>query len=166
MMNSIKRASCPALSTVLALVLALGIFFPIAEATAQGEPYMELLRTDLQTDKIAIMTAALELTEQQGEVFWPIYREYQMDLSTLGDRKIAQIKDFAASYENMSAEKASELAKTSFDIQEKQLKLLKKTHKKVSKAIDPIVAGRFYQVENVLLSVINLQISSELPLVK
>lgn len=165
-MNRIKLAGSPVLLAVLGLVLTLGALMPATEAAAQGEPYLELLRTDLQTDKVAIMTQALQLTEEQGAVFWPIYREYQNKLSSLGDVKIANIKDFAANYENMTADKASDLAKAAFDNQEKQLKLLKKTHKKVSKAIDPIVAGRFYQVENVLLNVIGLQISAEMPLLK
>lgn len=165
-MNRIKLAGSPVLLAVLGLVLALGALMPATDAAAQGEPYLELLRQDLQTDKIAIMTQALELTEEQGAIFWPIYREYQGELITLGDLKIAQIKDFADNYETMTAEKASDLAKAAFDIQEKQLKLLKKTHKKVSKEIDPIVAGRFYQVENVLLNVIGLQISAEMPLLK
>lgn len=165
-MNRIKLAGSPALLAVLGLVLSIGALMPATDAYAQGEQYLELLRADLQTDKIAIMTEALELTTEQGEVFWPIYREYMNDLSTIGDTKIANIKDFAANYESMTADKASELAKNAFDIQEKQFKLLKKTYKKVSKATDPIVAGRFYQVENVLLSVVNLQVSAELPLVK
>lgn len=166
MLNRITQTGRPVLLTVLGLVLAIGALMPVTEAAAQNEQFMELLRKDLQTDKIALMTAALELTDPQGEVFWPIYREYQLELSKIGDAKIAQIKDYAANYENMSAEKASELVKISFDLQEKQLKLMKKTHKKVSKEIDPIVAARFTQVENQLLMLINLQVASEMPLVK
>ena len=131
----------------LILVLALGTLIPVSDASAQGEPFMELMRKDIQTDKVLLMTTSLALSDAEGEVFWPIYREYQTDLSTLGDGKIAQIKDYAANYENMTGDKAAELAKTSLNLAEKQLKLLKKTHKKVSKEINPIVAARFLQIE-------------------
>ena len=36
-------------------------------ALAQGEPYLELLRSDIQANKVAIMTEAMMLTEEQGE---------------------------------------------------------------------------------------------------
>jgi hypothetical protein len=150
----------------LVLVLTAWVLAPAPEARAQGEPYMELLRKDIQADKVTLLTMALEMTEEQGEKFWPIYRDYQVELAKLGDRRIQMIKSFAANYDNMTAEKAQGLAKESFDIQEKSLKLLKKTHKKVSKEIDPILATRFAQVENQLNMLINLQIASELPLIK
>ncbi len=155
-----------ALFATLVLVMAAGLLAPVSEAMAQGEPFMELLRKDIQTDKVLLMTAALQLTDEQGEKFWPLYREYQVELSKIGDSKIQLIKDFAANYDAMSEDKAKELAKTSFSLQEKQLSLLKKTHKKVSKEIGPIMATRFAQIENQLLSLINLQIASEMPLIK
>jgi len=150
----------------MVLVLSICVLAPATEAVAQGEPFVELLRQDIQTDKVLLMTAALNLTEEQGEKFWPLYREYQTKLSTLGDGRIKLIKDFAANYDTMTEDKAKDLAKTSFDLQEKQLSLLKKTHKNVSKEIGPILAARFAQVENQLLNLIDLQIAAEMPLIK
>jgi len=159
----------------LALVLAVWTLAPASEALAQeaqetqdatNEQFIELLRQDIQADKIALMTAALQLTNEQGEKFWPLYREYQVELSAIGDSRIKLIKDYAANYQAMTEEKAAELSKTSFGLQEKRISLLKKTHKKVSKEIGPILATRFAQVENQLLMLIDLQIASEMPLIK
>ncbi len=152
--------------TTLVLILTILTLGPVSEATAQGEPFMELMRKDIQSEKVMLMTVALELTEEEGAKFWPLYREYQTELSKIGDGRIQLIKDYAANYETMTEEKAKELAKTSFDLKDDQLSLLKKTHKKVSKEIGPIVATRFAQIENQLLLLINLQIASELPLIK
>lgn len=154
------------LGAVLALVLTAVLLAPVTDALAQGEPFVELMRTDLQADKVLLMTAAMELTDAQGEVFWPIYRDYQTKLSTIGDGRIKLIKDYAQNYETMTDEKAAELMKTSFKLQEDQLSLLKKTHKKVAKEVGPIVAARFAQAENQMLMLINLQIASEMPLIK
>ncbi|MFA9400452.1 MAG: SMC-Scp complex subunit ScpB, partial [Acidobacteriota bacterium] len=41
-----------------------------AQAETQNEQYMELLRQDLRTNKLAVMTEAMSLTDEQGEVFW------------------------------------------------------------------------------------------------
>lgn len=155
-----------ALLATLVLVLTALTLGPVADAAAQGEPYVELMRKDLQAEKVMLMTAALPMTPEEGEIFWPIYREYSLELSKLGDGRIQLIKDYAANYETMTDEVAKNLAKTSFDLKEKQLKLLKKTHKKVSKELGPILAARFSQVETQILLLINLQISLELPLVK
>ena len=150
----------------LALALGLMVFGGAFAALAQGEPYMELLRKDLQADKVAIMTGAMALTEEQGEVFWPIYREYQTKLSEIGDRRIALIKDYATNYESMAPEKAKEMTDLWFKQQKDRLSLMEKTAKKVGKDIDPITAMRFLQVENALNLAIDLQLTSEIPLLK
>jgi len=152
--------------TTLVLVLVVGMLAPVTETLAQGEPFVELMRKDIQSEKVMLMTVALELTDEEGEKFWPLYRDYQTELSKLGDRRIRMIKDFAANYDTMTEDKAKELAKESFDLQEKRLSLLKKTHKKVSKEIGPILATRFAQIEKQMLDLIDLQLASEMPLIK
>jgi len=152
--------------TTLVLVLVVGMLAPVTETLAQGEPFVELMRKDIQSEKVMLMTVALELTDEEGEKFWPLYRDYQTELSKLGDRRIQMIKDFAANYDTMTEDKAKELAKESFDLQEKRLSLLKKTHKKVSKEIGHILATRFAQIEKQMLDLIDLQLASEMPLIK
>jgi len=150
------------------LLLTLGVLAisPVTEAQAQGEPFMELLRQDIQADKVALMTVAMELTEEDAEKFWPLYREYQTELSKIGDGRVKLIKEFAANYDSMTEDAAKEISKKSFDLKEDQFKLLKKTHKNVSKAIGHIQATRFAQIENQLMLLIDIQIAAELPLIK
>lgn len=150
--------------TVLVLTMTALTIGPVAEANAQGEPFVELLRKDIQTEKVMLMTVALDPTEAEGEIFWPIYREYQTKLSQIGDERIKLIKDFAANYETMTDDVAKDLGKTWFNLHEDKLELLKKTHKKVSKEINPILAGRFVQIESQLLLLVDLQIAEEMPL--
>jgi hypothetical protein len=150
----------------MVLILTALTLGPVPDASAQGEPFLELLRKDVQAEKVKLMTVALDLNTEQGEVFWPLYRDYEIELSKLGDERIKLIKDFAANYDAMTEEMAKELAKTSFKLREKRLDLLKKTHKKVSKEIGPIMATRFSQIESQLLLLVDLQIAAELPLIK
>ena len=114
-----KRMTVRSATTlVVGLVLFAGVFAAAVPAQAQdqtnNEQYMELMRQDLRTNKLAVMTEAMALTDAQGEVFWPIYREYQTDLSKIGDKRIAMIKDFAEHYEDMTGDKAKELMKNWF----------------------------------------------------
>lgn len=146
------------------LAMVAGALTVAVPAQADGEQYLELMRQDLQTTKTAYMTEGMQLTAEQGEIFWPIYRDYQNKLSQIGDRRIANIKDYAEHFEAMTGEKASDILKSSFKNRKDALGLLEKTAKKVSKEIDPITAARFTQVEHTLNLLIDLQLAGEIPL--
>jgi hypothetical protein len=154
-MRTVKRA----LGAALALI--------VLPAAGYGqEAYLELMRQDLKTQKVAIVTQAMELTDQQAEAFWPVYREYQFELDKIGDERIALIKDYADHFEMMTDEKASELAGWSFRIQEERLQLRKRFHAQFEQAVGAIAAAKFMQVDNALTMLLDLQIASSLPLVE
>jgi hypothetical protein len=137
---------------------------PEAAGQDQNEKYIELMRQDLNTNITAAMTEGMALTDAQGEIFWPIYRDYRNTVSAIGDRRIALIKDYAENWENLTQEKAAEIMKASFKIQKDRLGLLEKAAKKVAKELDPITAARFVQVERALSMIIDLQVAAEMPL--
>jgi hypothetical protein len=149
---------------VVVLVIGVTLTAVVDVAQAQGEQYLELVRQDLKTAKIGYMTEGMQLTTEQGDVFWPLYREYQAELAKVGDRRIANIKDYAEHFEAMTEDKAAEILKQSFKNRKDQMNLLEKYAKKVSKALDPVTAARFVQVENTLNLLIDLQLAGEIPL--
>ena len=122
---------------------------------------VELLRSDLKTEKKAILTAAMDFTPEQSEIFWPIYREYDLELSKLGDGLIALVKDYAANYEQMTDVKAKELTERSFKLEEQRLKLRQTYTKKFEKAMDTVTAARFAQVERQLVRISNVAIGGQ-----
>ena len=136
-----------------------------APALAQTD-LIELMRSDLRTEKMAIVTKAMQLTEAQSEAFWPVYKEYQTQLMKLNDERVTLIKDYAASYDSMTDESAKDMIARSFKLQEGRTKLLKQYVAKMGKAVDVKTAARWAQVEYALDSAINLQIASELPLLQ
>ena len=144
---------------ILGLALVAGMMTAPTSAQAQGEQYLELIRQDLAATKTAYMTEGMQLTTEQGNFFWPVYREYQSELAKIGDRRLANIKDYAEHFEAMSDEKASEIMKTSFKAKKDYFSLLEKTSKKIAKELDPITAARFVQVESTLNLLIDLQLA-------
>ena len=60
--------------------------------------YTELLRSDVRTQKVAILTEVVGFTEAEDKAFWPIYREYDVEMSKLGDERIAVIAEYARNY--------------------------------------------------------------------
>jgi len=160
------------LVVAIAAVALAGLAAPLHEATAQAaEPqqmnkYMELLRQDLRTQKTALVTEAMDMTDAQAEAFWPIYDEYTREMREVWDGRIANIRLFAENYHRMTDDMAKQVANTAFKLDEQRGKILKKYYGRVEKAIGPMLAGRFVQIESALYDLISLQIASEIPLMK
>jgi Spy/CpxP family protein refolding chaperone len=135
-------------------------------AFAQQGSAIELLRQDIKTEKMELMAGSLPLTEKQSAAFWPIYRDYDHELSKLADRRIAIIKQVAVKADSMDRKTADAIVKESFSIADARNSLLKKYYARVSKALGPVLAARFLQIENQMLTLLDAQIIDQIPLVK
>ncbi len=149
---------------VVAAAAALIVLAP-ASAVAQ-EQYIELLRSDLKTQKVAIVTEAMQLSDAEAESFWPVYREYQFELDKLADQRLALIRDYAENFEMMTDEKAKQLAEGSFAIQEERLNLWKRYYGEFEQAVGSINAAKFMQLDNAITMLVDLQIAASLPLIQ
>jgi hypothetical protein len=130
------------------------------------DAYIQLLRSDARTQKAAVITEAMQFTDEESSAFWPVHREYELELSEIIDNRIELIKDYAQNYDNLTDEKARELAKKVFAMEKRRTKLKKKYFKKFEKALSATIAAKFIQVENQINLLVDLQIASGLPLIK
>ena len=127
---------------------------------------IELLKTDLKAQKIALFSNGMELSKAEGEKFWPVFNEYQNEAGKLVDSKVKLLKEYADNYEKMSAKMAKRLLKEAMDIDKSALKMQEKYIAKLSKVLPEVKVVRFYQLDNRIKMLINLQISSVIPLIK
>jgi len=128
------------------------------------ETYIELLRSNLQMEKKALIAEAMELTPEQSDVFWPIYNEFQLEASKIGNRKLAIIKEYAENYDSLSNDIADDLIDKSFDLEEDRISMHKDYYKKVKNALDAKYAGKFIQLVSRINTLIDIQLSAEIPL--
>lgn len=128
--------------------------------------YVELLRSDVRAQKVALITEVMEFTDAQSSAFWPLHREYELELSKIGDENLKLIKAYAKHYDRMTDEKATLMIKKLFQLKESRLALKKKYFEKIGKALSPVVAAKFIQLENVINNLIDIQIAAELPLIE
>ncbi len=143
----------------------IAIFIIASSFTFAQQSYFELLRQDMGTKKVALITEVMQFTDQESEGFWPLYREFDFEKAKIGDETLKLIKDYAANYENITDEKAVELMNTNFDLQKKKLSLKRDYLKKFGKVIAPARAVKFMQVMNQIEMIIDIQIASQLPLI-
>src|SRR5271154_7581792 len=66
------------------------------------QAYIDLMRTNVRDQKAEIMGSVMELNAADAAKFWPIYSEYDAELSKVNDLRIANIKEYAANYSQMT----------------------------------------------------------------
>jgi hypothetical protein len=125
---------------------------------------VKLLRKDVRAEKQKIMGAAMALDDAQSKKFWPIYKDYDRQLTKLNDVRLGNITAFAQNYSNMTDNKADEIVNGAISYRKKRIDLLANTYDKVRAALGAPLAARFLQVEDTLNTLIDLQIQSNLPL--
>jgi hypothetical protein len=126
--------------------------------------YAELLRSDVRAQKVAIITEVMGFTETEDKAFWPIYRQYDAEMSKLGDERVALITEYAQSYETMTDAVADKLAAKAIDLEARRRTVTANCYDQVKKALSPKTAFRFLQVEHQLQLLIDLQIAASLPI--
>jgi hypothetical protein len=139
---------------------------PVDTREANLRAYVELLRSDVRFQKVAIITAIMQFTEDEDAKFWPVYREYEEALAKVNDDRLALIKEYAAAYENITDEVADRLARGALDLEARRHALKVQYYDRFKSVLSPKTAARFLQVENQILLIIDLQIAASLPVVQ
>jgi predicted negative regulator of RcsB-dependent stress response len=125
--------------------------------------YIKLLRADVRSQKSAVMSAVMQLDPDEAAKFWPIYRDYDAELTKVNDLRVANIEEYSRTYNQLTDAKADELIHNAMEYQKQRADLLAKYYDRVKQEMGAITAARFVQVEHQLLLIIDLQIASSLP---
>ena len=149
-------------TAVLSLALALG---GATVAAQEINDEIELTRSIIQTQRQAIVTAAMQLTEEESQAFWPLYHEYRAAMRKVDDRSVTLITDYAESFDTMNDEFAQAMIKEFMAIRQAELDVTKKYLKRFQKILPANKVARFFQLENKLDTVIDFELASEIPLV-
>jgi len=175
-LNCALLAMLPVLATLLAPPCQAQTKAPQAESKAAApseadtqkkniQEYIDLMRKDVRQQKAEIMGSIMVLSATDAAKFWPIYSDYDAQLTKLNDQRVEIIKEYARSYNDMTDAKADELVQKAMAYQKQRAELLAQTYDKVKQALGGITAARFAMVEHQLLLIIDLQLDSSLPIV-
>ena len=136
--------------------------------TATGvevERDLALLRRDLKADKKKLIALNVPLTETEATKFWPVYDEYTGEMSKVYDEFYSIIKEYAANQKTLTDEQASSMINKWAAIQVKQAQTRQKYIPMVEKVIPSRKAALFFQIDRRLYELMDLQVSSQIPLV-
>jgi len=156
-----------ALIVVVGLVLA--VAGPLAAQTAKpATTNMEILAQKVKADKKLLVAQTMQLTDQEGAAFWPIYEAYQADLAKINARLKTGIEGYAKDYNagTMTDAKATAMTTEMIAIEE-ALVALKKTYVgKLNGVVSPVKIARFVQVENKVRALVNADLAAGIPFVQ
>ena len=127
---------------------------------------VEVTRAEIQADRKTIVADNLPLTEEQATAFWPIYREYRLEIDKIGDRVVKLITDYAKNYDSLTNEQADALLKEFVAVQKDGAKVKEKFLPQFGKVLPAKSVLRFYQIENKLDTIVTLGIVAQVPLTK
>jgi hypothetical protein len=127
---------------------------------------IEVTRSSIQTQRQAIVAAAMGLPEAQGQAFWPIYRDYRQDMAKSGDKMIGLLENYGSKYDTMTDADAEIMLKDFISIQKQELDTKTKWMKKFKTVLSGKELARFYQVENKLDLIVRYDVAKVIPLVK
>ena len=127
--------------------------------------YAELLHADVRQQKAEMMGAVMLLSASDAKKFWPIYNEYDAELTKLNDLRASNIQEYSRNYTQLTDEQADELMDKELAYDKQRSELLTKYYGRVKQELGGITAARFLEIERQLLSIIDLRISSALPIV-
>jgi hypothetical protein len=128
--------------------------------------YMDLMRKDLRTQKQSLVDQGMGLEAAQKAQFWTIYGGYQKALDAIWDLRIANIKKYADNFDKMTDPVADELANAMLGIEGQRTALRKKYYTEYKTQMGARVAARFLQVEATIGAMMDLQVGTEIPIIK
>lgn len=115
--------------------------------------------------KKALVKQYMEFSDAESAAFWPVYDAYMEKRQALGNDRIKIIGDYARNYTNLTDDKAAELTQTLLTNDLKLTKLEKKYYKKFKKALSPLRASQFLQMERYLNTAIRSELQEAIPFI-
>jgi len=126
---------------------------------------IELMRKDVRAEKADIVAKTMELDAEEAALFWPVYKQYEAELKVLGDERLAIITDYADNVDTLTDEKAKDLITRAIAVEGKEHSLKTRYLDQFLAVLPAKVVARFFQVEARINNLIDLELSSQIPLV-
>ena len=136
-----------------------------AKVRAEVDKAIETMRKDARAGKSDILGKTMELDSTQAAAFWPIYKQYEAELQTVNNDRLAIIQDLAEHFDALDDAKAKALLDRQIVYEEKKLALAKKYKDEMLKVLPAKTVARFFQVDSRLNKLAELAIASDIPLV-
>lgn len=120
---------------------------------------IQLLKSNLRSQKKQLVAANMDLTDAEAEKFWPVYDRYAADLAKIYDTKIALFQEYVENYDSMSGDQAESYLRQRAAVEQDVMQLRLKYVPEFRKVLTGRETALFYQIDWRLDLMINLQLA-------
>jgi hypothetical protein len=124
------------------------------------------LRNNIRSITKKLVAANLTLTDSEAAKFWPVYERYSADRGKIDDTRIALIKEYADAFGTLTDQQADSLIRRGQDVDLSAVKLRQKYVPIFREVLPGKKAATFFQLERLINLMIEVQLTSQLPLVQ
>jgi hypothetical protein len=127
---------------------------------------LDVLVDAIRSNRKALVTVNLKLTDEEATKFWPIYDRYQQEINAVGDRLVGVIQDYTANFSTLSDDKAMKLVDDYLAVEADRVKVRRAYVDEFAKALPGRKVARFYQIENKMDAVIRYDLAATIPVLE
>ena len=128
---------------------------------------VQLLRQDLRAKAKQLITKNMQLTDEQAASFWPLYGEYAAQVGKINDTRFGLMKHYADVYPTMTPDQADSMLRLLADADTAIINLRVEYLPKFEQALPGgTKAALFFQLDRRLDYLMNVQMASQLPMIK
>ena len=141
-------------------------------ATADSTPnaltdqQLALLRKDIRSIKKQLIASNLTLTDSEATKFWPVYEQYSSDFGKIHETRATIIKEYSEGYGALTDDQADNLIRRWLDTDISAAQLRQKYVPIMRKVLPGKKAATFFQLDRRISMMIDVQLTSQLPLVQ
>jgi hypothetical protein len=108
----------------------------------------------------------MNFTEEESRRFWPLYRDYLVEVNKLVDRNVRLITQYAENYENLSEDLAAWILDEFIALEKAEAELKAGWVPRFREMLPPKKVARFFQLENKMDAIIEYDLATSIPLVE
>ena len=123
-----------------------------------------LLRKDIRSIKKQLIAANLTLTDSEATKFWQLYEQYSADFGRIYDARTVIIKEYSDGYGTLTDDQAENLIRRWLDTDIAAAQLRQKYVPIFRKVLPGKKAATFFQLNRRISMMIDVQLTSQLPL--
>jgi len=153
----------PCSRILLAAALTLSLAAAPGRAGKAAKANLDILRDTIRANRKALVAANLTLSDDEAARFWPLYDRYQTELNAVQDRGVKIIEDYAASFHDLSNDKAMRLAADWLSAEGDRVKVRRTYLDEFAQVLPGRKVVRFYQIENKMDAVLRYDLAAESP---
>ena len=127
---------------------------------------VEMTRAAIQVRRQALVTAVMDFEPKESEAFWPLYREYRLEVAKLADRFVRGLNSYLENHDSLTNEAARKMMDDYLSLERARTSLKSRYVSRFSKVMPAKKVLRFFQIDHKFDAIIAAELAQTVPLAK